>query len=194
MTRFMARREPGFGPSLIRPKRPGAGLVVLRWRYELAIGAAAASTFGTAVVWTGLEHTLLGAASLAAAACAACTRPTARQVVAARFWVIATPHRVRTCFARAWVYNERGQIPAVLRATAMPYGERVLIWLRAGVGFADIESSTDLLSAACFATDVIASRDARHGHLVYLDVIRWPEHQAGADANPGWPRLRGLPR
>lgn len=149
------------------------------------IAGAALSAFGTAVAWTGLERTLLGMASLAAAALAACTRPKVRRLVAERCWLIVTPHRVRTCFARAWIYNQHGQIPAVLRATAMPRGERVLVWLRPGTSFADIESATDLLVAACLATQVIASRDPRYGHLVYLDVVRWPERQVGTSAGPG---------
>ncbi len=184
MMRLPGRREPGLGPSLTRPKRPGTGLVVIRWWQELAIAGAGLIGFGAAVAWTGLGHTLFGTAGLALAAGAACTQPRTRQLVMQRFWVLATPHRVRTCFARAWIYNEGGQIPAVVRATARPWGESVLVWLRAGHSFADIESATELLAAACFATKVFAGRDPRRGHLVYLDVVRWPERQADASAEP----------
>lgn len=184
MMRLPVRREPGLGPSLIRPKRPGLGLVALRWWQELMIAGAGLSGFAAAVASIGLGPALVGAAGLAVAAGVACTQLRTRQLVAQVFWVLATPHRVRTCFARAWIYNERGQIPAVIRATARPWGESVLIWLRAGHSVADIESATELLAAACFATKVFASRDTRRGHLVYLDVIRWPERQAEARAEP----------
>ena len=120
MTRLIGRHDPGLGPSLTSPKQTSAALFVIRWRQELVIACVALSIFGAAAAWTGLEHTLLGTAGLAAAACAACTRPTVRRLVARRFWLTATPHRVRTCFARAWIYNQHGQIPAVLRATATP--------------------------------------------------------------------------
>jgi hypothetical protein len=208
MSRLAYRHEPGLGPSLTAPKKTSVALAAIRWRYELIVASASASAVSVAVVWTGLDHTLVGVACLAVAACAACTRPNARRLVVQRFWLIATPHRVRTCFARAWVYNQHGQIPSVLRAVAAPGGERVIIWLRAGIGFADIESATDLLAAACFATEVIANRDRRYGHLVYLDVIRWPERELGAggevgpagldatgrpDSGPQRPRLYGLP-
>lgn len=181
---MIGRRDPGLGPSLVQPKKPGVGLVILRWRHELAIAATVLSVFGFAAKSFGVGQAILGAAGLAAAGCVACMSPKVRRLAVARFWLIATPHRVRTCFARAWIYNERGQIPAVLRAAAAPWGERVLLWSRAGIGFADIESATDLLATACFATDVIANRNPRHAHIVYLDVIRWPERQIGAGAIP----------
>ncbi len=184
MPRLIGRREPGFGPSLITPKRPNLALIALRWRNELVLAVAALSGIGAAVAWAGLERTLLCTVGLGAAIGGACTRPEVRRLVVARFWLFATPHRVRTCFALAWIYNGRGQIPAVLRATAIPQGECVLVWLRAGISFADIESATGLLAAACFATEVIAIRDPRYGHRVYLDVIRWPERHGGASAGP----------
>ena len=185
MTRFTTgRRESGMGPALTHPKRPGAALIAGRWWQELTVGGALASGLVAAIVRFGLGHTLLGLAGVVVAAGGACTRPEVRRLIAARFWLMVTPHRVRTCFARAWVYNERGQIPAVLRATRTRYGERVLVWCRAGIGFADIESSADLLAAACFAMDVIARRDPRYGHLLYLDVIRWPGCHVGPERAP----------
>ncbi len=184
MTRLMGPREPGLGPSLTHPKRAGVGLIALRWRHELGIAGVVLGGFGIAVAWLGLDHALLGLAGVAAAGGVACCRSEVRRLVAVRFWLIVTPHRVRTCFARAWVYNERGQVPAVLRAASTPYGERVLVWCLAGTSFADIESAADLLAAACFATEVIASRDPRRGHLVYLDVIRWAERDADLGAEP----------
>ena len=141
---------------------------------------------GAAAAWqSGLATALTGLAVAAALAALAATRPGFRSFVAARAWCVITPHRVRTCFAQAWVHNRAGQIPAVLRTTAQPFGERVLLWCRAGTSFEDIESVLGLLAAACWAVDVIASRRGERAHLVYLDVIRRPQWEAKPAAGPG---------
>jgi hypothetical protein len=178
------RRDLGFGPALTPLSRPGLLLVAYRWRYELGIVCVMLAGLA-AGWWAGPEPALTGLAAVAAAAALAATRPEFRSLVAARAWCIITPHRVRTCFAQAWIHNRAGQIPAVLRTTAQPFGERAVVWCRAGISFEDIESVCDLLAAACWAVDVVASRDSHRAQLVYLDVIRRPQWEAEADAGPG---------
>jgi len=190
------RREPGVGPSLTRLARPRVVLVGLRWRYEMAIMAAGVSGILKALSWIGTRGTVACLAGLLTLAGLAAMRPRVRRFAVARAWCIVTPHRVRTCFAQAWINNRAGQIPAVLRATGTPAGERVLVWCRAGTSFEDIESACDLLAAACWAADVIAWRSERFAHIVYLDVIRRPEQQAGtkAEPSPSDPDVPMLPR
>jgi len=178
------RRDLSFGSALAPLSRPGPLLVAYRWRYELGIVCVLLA--GTAAAWqAGPGPALAGLAVAAAVTALAATRPAFRSFAAARAWCVITPHRVRTCFAQAWVHNRAGQIPAVLRTAAQPFGERVLLWCRAGTSFEDIESVLGLLAAACWAVDVIASRRGNHAHLVYLDVIRRPQWEARPDAGPG---------
>jgi hypothetical protein len=183
--RFRGRRDLGLGPALTPLSRAGLALIALRWRHEFAMAGAIAAAISASVYWAGHGQTTTVLVALATAAgltSVAATRPEVRQIVAARAWCIITPHRVRTCFAQAWIYNRAGQVPAVLRARAMPFGERVLVWCRAGTSFEDIESACELLAAACWAIDVTATRSSRYAQVVYVDVIRRPVEHAATEA------------
>lgn len=179
-------REAGFGPSMTPLARPGLCLVGYRWRYEITFVTVAAGGLAIAVSRAGLARTVLGLAGLALAAGLAATRPAVRRWTEARLWCVITPHRVRTCFAQAWINNRAGQIPAVVRTTAEPFGERVSVWCRPGTSFDDIESARDLLAAACWSVDVVPTRSSQFAHLVYLDVIRRPDRLAQVGAPNGW--------
>jgi hypothetical protein len=195
------RRDLGLGPALMPLARPSLPVVAYRWRYEIAIVSALLAGVAAAW-WAGLGPSLAVLAALTATAGIAASIREVRQFAVARAWCVITPHRVRTCFAQAWVQNRAGHIPAVLRTMAQPFGERVLLWCRAGTSFEDIDSTCDLLAAACWATEVVASRSGRYAHLVYLDVIRRPQWQETTDAEPGpaepdvppWPSRREGPR
>jgi hypothetical protein len=178
------RQDRGFGQALTQLKRPGFALVLCRWRYEIATVGMAVAVIASAVCWVGIRFTLAGVAVLTCIANVAAVRPGIRRAVVARIWCLITPHRVRTCFAQAWVYNRAGQIPAVLRATATPLGERVVIWCRPGTSFEDVDSACGRLAAACWAVEVTASRNSRFAQLVYLDVIRHPHGQTATRAVP----------
>jgi hypothetical protein len=166
--------------------RPGLVVVGYRWRYEIAFVVIAMGGFAIVASWAGLARTLLGLAGLPLLAGVTATRPAARRWMAARLWCVITPHRVRTCFAQAWINNRAGQIPAVVRTTAKPFGERVAVWCRPGTSFEDIESACDLLASACWSVDVVSTRSSRFAQLVYLDVIRRPDRlaQSGAPTGP----------
>lgn len=194
------RRDLGFGQALSPLARPSLFVVVYRWRYEIVIVIIVLAGI-SAAWWAGPEPDLAGLAVVAVTTGLAATRPEFRAFVAARAWCIITPHRVRTCFAQAWVHNRAGQIPAVLRITAEPFGERVLLWCRAGTSFEDIDSVCDRLAAACWATEVIASRSGNRAQLVYLEVVRRTQWEEATDTGPGpidsdvpsWPPPRERP-
>jgi hypothetical protein len=170
--------------------RPNPLVIAWRWRYELggALGLAIAAYALTSAVgpWWAL--------AVAAAAGSLAAWPTIRRQAAVRAWCIITPHRVRTGCAQAWIHSRQGKIPIVLLTTAQPFGERVYLWLRAGVGAADLIAVRPLLTAACWADDVNIARNDRYAHLVVLDVIRRSfTHPAGGDLlaieqPPQWPR------
>lgn len=179
------RHDLGLGPALTPLARPRLILVGCRWRYELGIASIVLGGLAAMVCLAGTGWTPAAVAGLATAVGVAAILPQVRCFAAARAWCIITPHRVRTCFAQAWIYNRGGQVPAVLSAKAMPFGERVLIWCRAGTSFDDIASASEPLAAACWAVDVIASRSSRFAQLVYLDVIRRQHRQPATGAEPG---------
>jgi hypothetical protein len=146
-----------------------------RWRYELA-GAT-----GLAAPWVLLGPVAAAAltAGVAAALIGTAMWPQGRRYLTARAWCIITPHRVRIGCAQAWIHSRAGKIPAVLRTTSQPFGERVLLWCRAGTSVDDLSSANALLAAACWADDVRVARHPRYAHLVTLDVIRVRPPMAG---------------
>lgn len=205
------RRDPGLLPLITRRARPGIFLIAFRWRIELAMLAVVTGGPIAAVNAFGTTATLIGLAGIVIAAVFAATLPSARQFAAAAAWRVITPHRVRTCFARRWVFNSSGETPAVIRATATPTGERVLVWCRAGTSVEDVEAVSSSLAAACWAARVVITRSQRFAHVVYIDVIRRPARQAWPgtgqapdepypwappwpDDRPGQRREFGLPR
>jgi hypothetical protein len=176
---------PGIGPALTPLARPGVIVLGYRWRHELLVLIVLMACLTAAVSWIGPARTLIALAVLFAIAGLAATRPEARRFAAARFWCVVTPHRVRTCFAQSWINNRAGHIPAVVRATATPCGERVLVWCRAGTSFEEIASASEQLTAACWAVAVVVSRSSRFAQVVYLDVVRRPDWGQQTVAEPG---------
>ena len=98
--------------------------------------------------------------------------PTARQFAVDRVWCIITTHRVRVGCAEGLIYSSRGKIPIILWTSHQPFGERVLLWCRAGTSVDDFVSARAVLTAACWAQDVDIFFDTHNTHLVTLDVIR----------------------
>jgi hypothetical protein len=95
-----------------------------------------------------------------------------------RYWLIArvrsisTAHRIRTGCAQAWIQTRSGKLPVILLTRPEPYGERVYIWCRAGICLEDFEAASDILRAACWATEVRVTASTRYSHIVFLDVMR----------------------
>lgn len=75
--------------------------------------------------------------------------------------VLITPHRVRAGCVNAWVQTRTGKLPFILATTPMADGERVRLWLRAGLTAADLHAARDVLAAACWATEVRVSSAVR---------------------------------
>jgi hypothetical protein len=165
-------------------------VIAWRWRYELGLAVLMAITVIGLTSAIGLWW---GLVTIGAVSCLTAAWPAARKRVAVRAWCIITPHRVRSGCAQAWIHSRRGKIPVVLYTAAEPFGERVYLWCRAGVGLEDLIAARSLLAAACWADDVHVARHERFAHLVALDVIRRPyAHPAGDDwpditEPPSWP-------
>jgi hypothetical protein len=76
--------------------------------------------------------------------------------------IVRTPHRVT-----------RGLLPLILLARPTPAGERVWVWLRPGLDLTDVETKTDKLAVACFASEVrVVRASERFAALVRIDVAR----------------------
>lgn len=153
-------------------RRPGPAEFAWNWRWEL--GSLAMLTGSLALIASGFGlRGLIATAGAGLAACAAllCSPP-ARQWLVARAWCVITPHRVRKGCAHAWVQTRGGWLPLIVSTTPAAYGERVRLWLRAGLTAADLEAASDVLAAACWAAEVRVVRNTSYAHLVTLEVIR----------------------
>jgi hypothetical protein len=148
-----------------------------RWRWEIALlaGLAAVLTAGT-----GSVGDLPTIAVVTVITLIVMSLPPTRHLVLNRASCIITAHRVRVGCAEALIYSSRGKIPVILWTAHQPFGERVLLWCRAGTSVDDFFSNRAILTSACWAHDIGVLPDIRRPHLVTLDVIRRP-----SDATPG---------
>jgi hypothetical protein len=172
--------------------RPGPFGRLWHWRYELAL-LTGLPLAALAVGYTlGLDWLIaMAATALAGLAAVLAARP-ARQWLIARAWCVITPHRVRTGCVHAWVQTRDGRLPTILYTAPAEFGERVLLWCRAGITAGDFEGARDILRAACWASDVRVVVNDRRSHIVVLEVIRRlpPGRPAEGDpVTPGWPYL-----
>jgi hypothetical protein len=160
-------------------RRPGPTELAWNWRWELGVLGLLTGSLALISSDFGLRG-LIAATGAGLAACAAllCSPP-ARQWLLARAWCVITPHRVRKGCAHAWVQTRSGRLPVIVSAAPAAYGERVRLWLRAGVTAADLEGASDVLAAACWAREVRVVRNTSYAHLVTLEVIRGNHEERG---------------
>jgi hypothetical protein len=174
----------GLQIALSTVPRPNPIVIAWRWRYELALTAvlplglaALANAAGPILAATGLA-VLPGLITL---------WPAARRLLVTQAWRVITPHRIRTACAQAWIHSRAGKIPIILLTSAEPFGERVLVWCRAGTSIEDFDSARSLLAAACWAHEAVLTRSERFAQLVTIDVIRRaaPCQPKRHDCSPG---------
>jgi hypothetical protein len=149
--------------ALAAPARPNPAVMLWRWRYEAALAAGLPGGLLAAIDIAGAIRAL---AAVAAVAIWCAWWPPARRYLIACAWRVITPHRIRAGCAEGWIYSSRGKLPVILRTSQEEFGERVLIWCRAGVSAQDFVLARDLLTAACWAGDIYVWCDPRHTHLV----------------------------
>jgi hypothetical protein len=144
-------------------------VIVWRWRYEIALAAGLPIGLVTAFTSIGAVPTIV---TVIAVTLIILSWPAVRRFIAERAWCIITPHRVRVGCAEGLIYSSRGKVPVILWTSHQAFGERVLLWCRAGTSVDDFVTARTVLATACWAQDVAVFFDTEHIHLVTLDVIR----------------------
>ena len=142
-----------------------------RWRYEIALVLGLSAGLAAAIISFGAVLPIV--AVIGIILMILCW-PMARRAAVDRAWCIITPHRVRVGCVEGLIYSSRGKIPIILWTSHRAFGERVLLWCRAGTSVDDFISARAVLAAACWAEDVSVFFDTQHLQLVTLDVIRRP--------------------
>jgi len=159
----------GLEQALVSVASPNPLVVAWRWRYELILLLA------VPLVLAALAHALGAwetAVTVAAGAAAAAAWPPARRALAARFWCVVTPHRVRVGCAQTRLHSRRGRLPFVLWTSPAPEGETVVLWCPAGATPRDFVSVREQMATACWATDVVVTPHPQRAHIVSLTVVR----------------------
>jgi hypothetical protein len=171
-------------------RRPGPVEMVWNWRWELGIVAALAVPSGLIATEFGVLGLAVAAGAGLAASAAALLWSPARQWCIARVWCLITPHRIRTGCVNAWVQTRSGKLPFILTTSPTAYGERVRLWLRAGLTAADLHAARDVLAASCWATEVRVVPSPSRAHLVTLEVIRIHRPERVQPTPEAWPFRR----
>jgi hypothetical protein len=164
-----------------------------RWRWEIALLAGLAAMLVVGIISLGVLPTI---AAVTVITLTVVGVPQIRQLVINRAWCIITAHRVRVGCAEAMIYSSRGKVPVILCTTHESFGERVLLWCRAGTSVDDFVMNRDMLTSACWAQGIAVLPDMRRAHLVTLDVIRRPLDDSSSEilvrrspVHPAGPRI-----
>ena len=98
--------------------------------------------------------------------------PASRRYLSRRWWCMTTRHRMRACYLETRTMTHNGRPPYLLWSRPSPVGERVRVWLPAGLSVKDLEQVTTETAAACWAADVRITPTRSQAALVVVDVIR----------------------
>jgi hypothetical protein len=148
---------------------PNLLVVSWRWRWEIAVLAGLATILIAGTISVGVLSTI---AVVTVTTLTVMGLPLTRHLVLNRVWCIITAHRVRVGCAEAMIYSSRGKVPVILWTAHQPFGERVLLWCRAGTSVHDFVTNRAIFASACWAQDISVLPDRRRPHLATLDVIR----------------------
>ena len=153
-------------------RRPGLAELLWNWRYELLTAAGLAGPLTAIGLTLGISRLIAVIAAETILLATTLTLPPARRRLTARVWCVITSHRIRTGCRHSWVQSRDGRLPIVLRTRPAGYGERALLWCRAGIIPDDLAVARDVITAACWAHDIRVIPSQRRRHLVTLEVIR----------------------
>ncbi|MEU4327741.1 hypothetical protein [Nonomuraea dietziae] len=96
-----------------------------------------------------------------------------RRWIIAHAWCLIARHRLqRLCHEAHRLHTKAGRLPLILWIRPTSVGERVHLWLRAGICFEDFEAHLSEIRTACYARDARVQVTPRHTHLITLDLIR----------------------
>jgi hypothetical protein len=98
--------------------------------------------------------------------------PASRRFLVRRIWCVTTRHRMRSCFVQSRTMTLHGRLPFLLWSRPSPVGERVRVWLPAGLSVKDIDDDAPRLATACWAREVRVTPTRWQAALVVVDIVR----------------------
>jgi hypothetical protein len=132
-------------------RRPSVITLAWRWRTEIAlIVALVGLEYGLAQVMgliSGVLVTVAAAEILYAV-------PATRRWIARRGWCLFTRHRLYSVFRETKTTTLKGRLPLIMRVSPTDYGERVVVWCRAGISVERLQGIESEIRDACMADEV----------------------------------------
>jgi hypothetical protein len=142
---------------------------LIRARAELTITAVVLTVWFVASDQFGPNATIIG---MTATTLVVFAVPASRRFVVRRAWCVTSRHRMRTCFAQTRTMTHNGRMPFLLWSRPSPIGERVRVWLPAGLEVNDLQRNIPELATACWARETRITISRAQAALVIVDVVR----------------------
>lgn len=98
--------------------------------------------------------------------------PASRRFTIRRVWCVITRHRMRSCMVKTRTMTHHGRSPFLVWARPSPVGERLRVWLPAGLSVKDLERIAPELAAACWARETRITAVRAQAALVIVDIVR----------------------
>ncbi|MGD9530669.1 MAG: hypothetical protein AB7V44_28310 [Pseudonocardia sp.] len=98
--------------------------------------------------------------------------PVSRRWVTRRLWCVYARHRARTCMVQTRTMTHDGRMPFLYWSRPSPVGERIRVWLPAGLEVKDLEGVCPELAVACWARTARIEANRRFAHLVVIEIVR----------------------
>jgi hypothetical protein len=92
--------------------------------------------------------------------------------IRARMWAVSDRHRVYKCFKETRTMTPSGTMPYLLWSSPSPVGERIRVWLPAGLSVNNVDVIVAELAAACYAVEARVEENERFSHLVVITIVR----------------------
>lgn len=142
---------------------------VVRYRAELSVTTV--MVVGALVLREQIEPdwTTFTIVSVAAAVLAV---PASRRYVTRRVWCVYARHRARACFVQTRTMTYDGRMPFLYWSRPSPVGERIRVWLPAGLSVKHIEQACEELAAACWARTARVEAHRRWAMLAVVEIVR----------------------
>jgi len=90
----------------------------------------------------------------------------------ARMWAVSDRHRVYKCFKETRTMTPSGAMPHQFWSSPSPVGERIRVWLPAGLSVNNIDVILLELAAACYAVEARVEQNEKFSHLVVITIVR----------------------
>jgi len=90
----------------------------------------------------------------------------------ARMWAVTSRHRVYKCMKETRTMTPSGAMPYLFWSSPSPVGERIRVWLPAGLSVNNLAVVVSELAAACYAVEARVEENERFSHLVVITIVR----------------------